>query len=84
MDVLSYSDTRANLKAVMDRVVADRVPVVITRGTAEAVVLVSLSDWHAMGETMHLLASPANAAHLREAVRQLDAGAGIATDLLEL
>ncbi|WP_332118030.1 type II toxin-antitoxin system prevent-host-death family antitoxin [Azorhizobium caulinodans] len=73
MDVLSYSETRANLEAVMDRVVQDRAPVVITRPNAEAVVMVSLSDWPAMDETAHLLASPRNAARLREAFRQLDA-----------
>ena len=44
MDVLSYSDTRANLKEVMERVVQDRSPVVITRQKAEAVVMVSLAD----------------------------------------
>ena len=83
MNVLSYSDTRANLKEVMDRVVEDRAPVVITRQKAEAVVMVSLSDWNAMEETLHLLASPANAARLREAVRQLDAGRGTVRDLIE-
>ena len=40
MDVLSYSDTRAKLKEVMDRVVEDHQPVVITRQKAEAVVMV--------------------------------------------
>ncbi len=75
MDVLSYSETRANLKAVMDRVVQDRAPVVIMRPNAEAVVMVSLRDWHAMEETAHLLASARNAARLRDAMRQLDAGA---------
>ena len=44
MDVLTYSDTRANLKDVMDRVVEDRAPVIITRQKAEAVVMVSLAD----------------------------------------
>ncbi len=83
MDVLSYSDTRANLKEVMDRVVEDRAPVVITRQKAEAVVMVSLSDWNAMEETLHLLSSPANAARLHEAVRQLDAGSGTERDLFE-
>ena len=34
MDVLTYSDTRANLKEVMERVVADHNPVVITRQKA--------------------------------------------------
>ncbi|MGU3494654.1 type II toxin-antitoxin system Phd/YefM family antitoxin [Xanthobacteraceae bacterium A53D] len=83
MDVLSYSDTRANLKEVMDRVVEDRAPVVVTRQKAEAVVMVSLSDWNAMEETLHLLSSPANAARLRDSIRQLDAGGGTERDLIE-
>ncbi|TDT96448.1 antitoxin YefM [Azorhizobium sp. AG788] len=82
MDVLSYSDTRANLKEVMDRVVEDHAPVVITRQKAEAVVMVSLSDWSAMEETLHLLSSPANAARLREGVAELEAGGGSERDLV--
>lgn len=76
MDVMTYSDTRANLKEVMERVVEDRTPVVVTRQKAEAVVMVSLSDWHAMEETLHLLSSPTNAARLRASIKQLDAGRG--------
>lgn len=76
MDVMTYSDTRANLKEVMERVVDDRTPVVVTRQKAEAVVMVSLSDWNAMEETLHLLSSPANAARLRKSIQQLDAGRG--------
>ncbi len=81
MDVLTYSDTRANLKDVMDRVVADRAPVVVTRKRGESVVMVSLSDWNAMEETLHLLSSPANAARLVEAVTQLEAGGGMEREL---
>lgn len=76
MDVLTFSDTRANLKSVMDRVVDDRTPVIVTRQKAEAVVMVSLSDWHAMEETLHLLSSPANAERLRAAIAELEAGGG--------
>ncbi len=83
MDVLTYSDTRANLKDVMDRVVADRAPVVVTRKRGESVVMVSLADWNAMEETLHLLSSPANAARLVEAVTQLDAGGGAERELSE-
>jgi antitoxin YefM len=83
MDVLSYSETRARLKEVMDRVVEDRSPVVITRQKAEAVVMVSLADWNAMEETLHLLSSPANAERLREAIRQLDEGGGQERELVE-
>jgi len=83
MDVLSYSDTRARLKEVMDRVVDDHAPVVITRQKAEAVVMVSLADWNAMEETLRLLSSPANAQRLREAMSELDAGGGAERALAE-
>ena len=83
MDVLSFTDTRQNLKDVMDRVVKDHAPVVITRQKAEAVVLVSLADWNAMEETARLLSSPANAARLADAIAQLDAGQGSERDLIE-
>ena len=83
MDVLSYSDARANLKGVMDRVVNDRTHVVVTRQKAEAVVMVSLSEWNAIEETMHLLSTPANADRLRASVRQLDAGGGTERELVK-
>src|SRR5579864_1182644 len=82
MDVLTYSDTRAKLKEVMDRVVQDRRPVVITRQRAEAVVMVSLADWNAMEETLHLLSSHENAERLHEAIRELNAGKGAEHDLV--
>ena len=83
MHVLSYSETRAKLKDVMDSVVDDHAPVVVTRKRGEAVVMVSLADWRAMEETLHLLASPANAERLRSAIGELDAGDGGERDLIE-
>ena len=83
MDVLNYSDTRAKLKEVMDRVVRDRAPVVVTRKRGEAVVMVSLADWTALEETAHLTSSPANAARLTQAIRQLEGGGGQEHDLIE-
>ena len=83
MDVLTFTDTRQNLKDVMDRVVKDHTPVVITRQKAESVVMVSLADWNAMEETARLLSSPANAARLADAIAQLDAGKGAERELIE-
>jgi len=83
MDVISYSDTRARLREVMDRVVDDHRPVVITRQKAEAVVMVSLADWNAIEESLRLLSPQANAARLREAIAELDAGGGAERDLIE-
>ena len=81
MDVITYSDARANLKGVMDQVVNDRTQVVITRQKAESVVMISLEDWNAIEETMHLLSNPANAKRLRDSIEQLDGEGGTARDL---
>lgn len=83
MHALSFTDARANLKAVMDKVVADRAPVAITRQRGEGVVLVSLSEWESMEETLHLLSSPANARHLMDGIRELDAGRGEEHELIQ-
>jgi antitoxin YefM len=83
MDVISYSDTRERLKEVMDQVVADHQPVVISRQKAESVVMVSLADWHAIEETIHLLSSPTNAARLKSSIDELNAGSGTEHQLIE-
>ena len=83
MESLSISETRANLKAVMDRVVADRVPVTIRRRGGENVVMVSQSDWEALEETLYLLGSRRNAERLLEAVRGLEAGGGEEHELID-
>jgi antitoxin YefM len=83
MNVATYSETRANLKEIMDRVVADHTPVVVTRQKAEAVVMVSLADWSAMEETQYLLSSPKNAKILRASIKEMEAGKGKPRKLIE-
>ncbi|HSQ94765.1 MAG TPA: type II toxin-antitoxin system prevent-host-death family antitoxin [Croceibacterium sp.] len=83
MDVVTYSDARANLKEMMDRVVDDRTQIVVTRQKADPVVLMSLEDWNSVEETMHLLSTPANAERLRASIAQLDAGKGVERDLID-
>ncbi|HEX6660948.1 MAG TPA: type II toxin-antitoxin system prevent-host-death family antitoxin [Sphingomicrobium sp.] len=83
MDVLTYSDARANLKDLMDRVVADMTQIVVTRQKADPVVMVSLEEWNAILETMHLLSSPKNAERLITAIRELDEGHAAEHDLIE-
>lgn len=82
MDVMTYSDARKNLKAVMDKVVEDHSEAIITRRNGEAVVMVSLSDWNSIRETEYLLRSPENARRLRESIAQLDRGEGVVRDLI--
>ena len=84
MDVVTYSEARANLKDVMDRVVADKTEIIVTRQKAEAVVMVSLSEWNSMVETAHLLSSPVNAERLRRSIEQMTAGRGNERELVNL
>ena len=83
MDVMNYSDARAQFKSVMDRAINDKQEVVVTRKKGEAVVVVSLEAWNSINETLHLLSSPRNAARLRSAITQLDAMAGQERELIE-
>lgn len=76
MDVITYTEARGELKSVMDRVIHDREPVVVTRKKNEAVVIISLEEYNSIVETFHLLRSPKNVRRLRRAVEQLDAGGG--------
>jgi antitoxin YefM len=71
---LSVSEARANLKAVLDRVVGGKAPIAITRSKGEGVVMVSESEWASVEETLFLLQSPANARRLLDSVAELDAG----------
>ena len=80
MDVMTYTDARASLKDVMDRVIHDRVEVVVTRKKREAVVMISLDEYNAIQETLHLQKSPENARRLQSSIAQLNAGQGTERD----
>ena len=83
MNSFSFTDARANLKSVMDQVVADCAPVAITRQRGESVVMVSQREWNSIQETLYLLQSPKNAEQLLEAIRGLEAGEGEEHELIE-
>lgn len=82
MDVMSYSDARANLKRLMDRAIDDQEEIVVTRRGGKSVVVMSLDNWNAIRETLHLLSTQANTEALRGSIAQLDAGKGTERDLI--
>lgn len=82
MQVVTYTDARARLRQVLEQVGEDHEAVVVTRKNGKPVVMVSLDDWNAIQETMHLLSTPANARVLRESIAQLDAGRGAERELV--
>lgn len=84
MNVMTYTDVRANLKNAMDRVTQDQDEIVISRSNGESVVMVSLDSWNAQQETNHLLSTPANAAALRVSIAELDESGGQEQELIDL
>lgn len=76
MRTMNYTETRANLAAVLDSVVDDQEEIVVTRSGHEPVVIIPLAQYESMKETDYLLRNPANAAFLRRGVEALDAGQG--------
>ena len=83
MNVVNFSDARDNLEDVIDRVVQDADVIVITRRDAPDAVLMSLENYNSLLETVHLLSSPANAAHLARSLAQLRAGEDQARVLID-
>lgn len=74
MRVINFSDARNRLKAVLDQVVDDADYTVISRRDAEDAVVMSLDQFNRLMETVHLLKSPANAAHLARSIEQYRSG----------
>ena len=73
MRIVNFSDARNNLKQVIDRVVENADVAVIARRDAPDAVLMSLDIYNSWMETVHLMKTPANAAHLVESIRELRA-----------
>ncbi len=74
MKVVKFSDARNRLKSVLDQVVDDYDCTIISRRDAEDAVVMSLDYFNALMETVHLLKSPANAAHLAKSIAQYRSG----------
>lgn len=83
MRVISFTEARNGLKSVLDRVVNDADYTIITRRDAEDAVVMSMDHYNSLMETVHLLKSPANAAHLTRSIEQFKASKVIERDLID-
>jgi antitoxin YefM len=70
MRVVNFSEARNKLKTVLDQVVNDADYTIISRRDADDAVVMSLDQFNGLMETVHLLKSPANAAHLDKSIKQ--------------
>lgn len=70
MNIVTFSEARNKLKTLLDRVVNDMDYTVITRHDTDDAVVMSLEYFNSLLETVHLLRSPANVAHLERSIAQ--------------
>lgn len=74
MRIINFSEARNNLKKVIDTVVEDADFAVIARRDAPDAVVMSMDTFNSMVETVHMLKTPANAAHLARSIKQFRKG----------
>ena len=74
MRVINFSQARNSLKTVINQVIEDADYTVIARRDAPDAVVMSLDTFNSLMETVHLLKSPANAAHLARSIEQYRQG----------
>jgi antitoxin YefM len=74
MKVVSFTQARNGLKAVLDSVVNDANTTIITRRDSADAVVMSLDYYNSLMETVHLLKSTPNADHLSRSIAQYRAG----------
>jgi len=83
MIIANLTELRANMAGFFDRVLSDRDKLIVTRRNREPLVVMPLSEWEGMEETLHLLSSPANAERLKKSIAEADAGHLIERELIE-
>jgi antitoxin YefM len=83
MKIVTFTEARNKFKSILDRVVEDADYTVITRRDADDAVVMSLDYFNSLLETVHLLKSPANAAHLERSIAQYKQGKVTKRDLLD-
>ena len=83
MAYVTFTDLRNNLASHLDKIEADRTELVVTRQNHDPVVIIALSEWEGMKETVHLLSTSANARHLLESIAEADAGKLVERELID-
>jgi len=83
MRSISCTELRQNLKKHLDSVCENRAPLVVTRQNGGPVVVISLAEYEALEETLHLLHDPANAERLLRSIVEAEAGQLVEHDIGE-
>ena len=74
MQAVTLKDAKRNLPRLVEQVLADAEPRIVVTDKGEQVVVMPLDDFNSWKETLYLLASPTNAAHLRRSIAEAESG----------
>ena len=83
MIAANYTEFRTKLKSYLDEVEDNQETLIVKRGSGKGTVVISLEEYNAMVETMHLLSSRKNADRLYESISQMKLGDTVSRKLLE-
>jgi len=78
-DIITFTEARNNLKAVMDKVWNDSAPVIITRPGGKHVVVMNKDDYDSMDATAYLTSTKANRDELEAALSDYQQGKNFVT-----
>ena len=83
MIAANYTEFRTHLKKYLDEVEHNQEILIVKRNSGNGTVMLSLDEYNAIMETVHLLRSKANADRLFESIRQMKAGETVEKGLIE-
>ncbi len=83
MKAANFTEFRTRLKQFLDDVENNNETLIIKRGSGQGTVLISLTEYNSILETVHLLSSKANADRLYESIQQIKSGKSMEKELIE-
>ncbi|MGB7392450.1 type II toxin-antitoxin system Phd/YefM family antitoxin [Marinomonas sp.] len=72
MKSISEKELKDHFDQILDSVTCDHQPVIISRSKGKTAILISLDDFQAYKETLHLMASKENEQRLNDAIREME------------
>ncbi len=74
MNVITMGEAQRNLEQLIRQTVDDVEPTIVVAPDGAKAVFVSLDEFNSWQETLYLLSTPANAAHLHRSIAEARAG----------
>jgi antitoxin YefM len=70
MKSITIAKAETDLREIIQDVLDDLEPTIVTTEGGDSVVMLSLDEYNAWQETLYLLSTPANADHLRQSIAE--------------